>query len=215
MPDELRRLAQALSDEEFERVYGPVAAREPADAVRLLDGLDAPWWIVGGWAIQAFTGVDRSHRDLDVGMLERDVSSLVEHLAPTHQAWAVGGGMLCPILAPNQELPDWMHQIWVREDASRPWLLDIILAPDRDGRWVFTRDPSYDDDIANVTWIAADGLRYQRPEVTLAFKAALNREKDQQDLDETWPLLDASARAWLTETVARLHPDHEWLDRIG
>ena len=41
MPDELRRLAQALSDEEFERVYGPVAAREPADAARLLEAMRA------------------------------------------------------------------------------------------------------------------------------------------------------------------------------
>ena len=48
MPDELRRLAQALSDEEFERVYGPVAAREPADAVRLLDRDQREWCAPGG-----------------------------------------------------------------------------------------------------------------------------------------------------------------------
>ena len=35
--------------------------------------LDAPWWIVGGWAIDAFTGRPREHHDIDVGFFRADL----------------------------------------------------------------------------------------------------------------------------------------------
>ena len=42
-----------------------------------------------------------------------------------------------------------------------------------------------------MTWVAADGIRYLRPEITLLYKAVLHRPKDDRDLAVTWPLLDA------------------------
>ena len=44
-------------DLEFYRWYGPWEPLRPSGVASLLDGLDAPWWIVGGWAIEAFTAV--------------------------------------------------------------------------------------------------------------------------------------------------------------
>jgi hypothetical protein len=38
---------------------------------RLLAGLDLPVWVVGGWAIEAFTGARREHQDLDVTFFRR------------------------------------------------------------------------------------------------------------------------------------------------
>jgi hypothetical protein len=40
----------------------------------LLAGIDSPWWIAGGWALDLFIGDQtRAHEDLDVGILRRDV----------------------------------------------------------------------------------------------------------------------------------------------
>jgi hypothetical protein len=62
----------------------------------------------------------------------------------------------------------------------------------------------------DVTWIAGDGLRYARPEVTLMFKAAQARPRDRLDADTALPLLDARARRWLRYAVARMDPAHPW-----
>ena len=53
-----------------------------------------------------------------------------------------------------------------------------------------------------------------RPEIALLYKAALHRPKDDRDLAVTWPLLDAGARGWLREAVARLYPEHPWRERF-
>ncbi len=36
----------------------------------MLAGLDAPWWVCGGSAVEAFTGVARRHDDIDIGFHE-------------------------------------------------------------------------------------------------------------------------------------------------
>ena len=214
MTSDLLRLVNQLDDHEFEQLYGPLARLRPGEAVELLDGMEAPWWIVGGWAIEAFTGRSRPHEDLDLCVLASDVPRLLHHFLDSHHVWAAGEGALCPVLAADQRLPRWLNQFWIRETASGPWLLDVIVTPDRDGRWVFRRDPAYDDDLDAVTWTADDGLRYQNPEITLAFKAAHARPKDTADLQATLPRLPDPARRWLADTIAHLHPDHPWLQLI-
>ena len=54
---------------EFERIYGPQLSWTPAEARDLLEGLPVPWWVAGGWAIEAFTGVAREHEDIDLSIL--------------------------------------------------------------------------------------------------------------------------------------------------
>ena len=215
MGDELRLRLEGLSDDEFERLFGAFRPMAPAEVAGLLDGLGAPWWVAGGWAIEAFTGVHRHHADLDVSILARDIPVLVEHFLGSHHVWAAGSGLLQPLLHPAQRFPEWAGQIWVRREATSPWLLDVLITPDRDGRWVFRRDPDVVEALERVTWVAADGVTYLRPEVCLAYKASLDRPKDTADLEATLPRLGAGARRWLRDTVARLHPDHRWLDRLG
>ncbi len=36
-----------------------------------------PWWIGGGWALEAFTGLSRPHDDLDVCVSSTDVPEVV------------------------------------------------------------------------------------------------------------------------------------------
>ena len=62
-----------------------------------------------------------------------------------------------------------------------------------------------------MTWVASDGLRYARAEVTLMFKAAQAREKDRQDAEVALPMLNDASRKWLGDAVAAMNPHHSWL----
>lgn len=82
------------------------------------------------------------------------------------------------------------------------------------GRWTNKRCRAHTEDLDDVTWFASDGLRYARPEVTLMFKAAQTREKDRRDAAVALRLLDAPARRWLREAVARVTPEHRWVREL-
>ena len=195
----------------FQRLYGPWRAWTPAQAAAVLADWPEPWWVAGGWAVEAFTGRSRTHEDIDVSIFRRTVPSLRGFLDPAYHCWAAGSGRLGPVTAEQPELPEWADQMWVREHAWQPWLADVVTTPDEDGRWVFRRDPTVTAPLDDITWIGPDGIRYLNPEIALAYKAKHTRPKDDADLAATLPLLDDGQRDWLRDTIARLHPGHRWL----
>jgi hypothetical protein len=198
----------------FQRLYGPWKVSTPADAQELLDGYDGDWWIAGGWAVEAFTGIRREHEDVDVSLWRRDIEKLRIHLKGRYDLWSNAGGRLLPLTDQHPEQPDDAPQIWLRRHALAPWEFDLQPNPDRDGRWVFRRDPSLDYALDEITWRAPDGIRYLNPEVAIAYKARLVRPKDERDLAATLPLLTADRRTWLADMIDHLHPDHPWPPRI-
>ena len=211
----MRSVAEEAEDDYWERLYGRYDCLDPAGMAAFFDGFERPWWVVGGWAIEAFTGAPREHEDVDVSILGCDVPALREHVGESWQLWNIADGALRPL---TDHWPDVMHpesQIWGRRDAASPWAFDLPLTPDRDGLWTNKRLPDHVAPVEDVTWVAADGIRYLNPEIVLLYKSRLERVKDARDLDRTWPLLDEPARAWLREKVARLHPDHAWLERMS
>ncbi|GAB3085256.1 hypothetical protein [Isoptericola nanjingensis] len=60
-------------DDWFEHWYGPWAPRTPRDVAALFAGYPGIWWVAGGWALEAFTGVERHHEDIDPGVLRQDL----------------------------------------------------------------------------------------------------------------------------------------------
>jgi hypothetical protein len=217
-------------DVAFYDVYGDWDPLTPGELRDLMAGFPAAWWIVGGHAVEAFTGVRRFHEDIDLVVFDKDVPTLREHLGDKFHLWSNWGGTL-RILDDDHLWSNWggtlrildddhpepLHprsQIWMRKDARSPWRVDCILNPDRDGRWLSKRDDSHVADLEDVTWVAEDGIRYLNPEVTLLFKALQHRPKDEVDLDNVWPLLDGVQRAWLADAVRRTLPDHLWQSRL-
>lgn len=203
------RTAQPLPPAEFTRWYGAWDPLDPTTIAEFMAGFDRPWWIIGGWSIEVFTGISRVHEDMDISILSRDVEAFRHFLGDRWTPWNVDEGWLRPFDDRFTEVrPD--SQVWIRRDAASPWVLDVPFTPDTDGRWTSKRNPDHTEDLADVTWVAPDGLRYARPEVTLMFKAAQTREKDRRDAEATLPRLDAPARAWLRDAVGRINPDHPW-----
>jgi aminoglycoside-2''-adenylyltransferase len=205
---------ERAEDEYWERLYGPWAPFGPDQVREFMAGFERPWWIVGGWSIEAFTGAPREHEDVDLSILACDVQALRAHVGERWQLWNICDGALRPLTDRWPDLMDVESQIWVRRDAASPWVMDLPVTPDVDGRWRSERDPGHVAPVEAVTWVADDGIRYLDPEITLHFKARLSRLKDRRDLDRTWPLLDAGRRAWLRDAVRREDPDHPWLARL-
>ncbi|MDN5766800.1 MAG: hypothetical protein L0H96_12820 [Humibacillus sp.] len=209
-----RSAAEQRTEDEFYAVYGPWAPLTPAEVAEVLARFDRPWWVVGGWAVEAATGYRREHEDTDISMLACEVPALVSYLAGDWHVWNNVGGVLHPLGGQWATVDEPDSQLWLRKNASSPWVLDIPLTPGCNGRWTNRRDPDHVADITDVTFIGDDGIRYVLPEIAISYKAAQNRPKDALDLTATLAVLDPARREWLRDAVARQAPDHPWLEHI-
>jgi len=202
-----------VDDEEFERWYGPWSPLDVRGVETLLERFDAPWWVVGGYAIEQFTRVARRHEDIDIAVFRPDGPQLLRALPADFHAWANSSGSLTPMVDGRVDLPSDVGQVWIRRGALSPWEVDFVIAEERDGDWVWRHDPTVTMTLADLTWID-NGVRFARPEVVLAHKARWRHQKDDLDFDAAWPLLDDRARVWLRATVTAMYPDHAWLSRM-
>lgn len=202
-------------DRAFLDVYGDWDPLTPAELAVLMEGFQPPWWVVGGHAIEAFTGVARVHEDLDLVVFGEHLPQLRAQLGGRFHLWSNHGGTFRVI---DDRQPEPLHplsQVWMRENARSPWRVDCILNGSVDGRWQSRHDETLVADLDQVTWVHSDGVRYLSPEVTLLFKAKQARPKDRFDLDHAWPLMSRAQRAWLRDAVAARYPGHAWTARLG
>jgi hypothetical protein len=207
----LARTPEEQAEEKaFLDLYGDWAPMEPVDFAREMDGFDRPWWVVGGWAIEAATGYRREHEDTDVSILACDVARFVEFIKDRWHVWNNVGGVLHPLGGLWGTVDDPASQLWLRANATSPWIVDIPLTPNAGGRWTNKLLPDQVAELDTVTWVADDGIRYLLPEIVLVFKARLRRPKDEPDFEATLPLLDDQRCAWLKDALETLVPEHSW-----
>src|SRR3954454_24979899 len=76
----------------FFRIYGPWQPLTPAEVADVMEGFARPWWIVGGHAIEAFTGVHREHEDIDLAIFTEDFPRLRTQLGSRFHLWSNDGG---------------------------------------------------------------------------------------------------------------------------
>ena len=115
-------------DRDFYRWYGAWEPYTPTQVASLLADLPAPWWIVGGWAVDAFTGVPREHEDVDVAFFRADLPAILGHLSPGLCIWSNLSGTLRPLRKP-EDLIEGSRQLWVRRDGQSPWVMDLAMTP--------------------------------------------------------------------------------------
>ncbi len=212
MREPLERSAEEQAeDRHWERLYGRFEALDLVGVRAFFEGFARPWWLVGGWAMEAFTGAPREHDDIDVSLLACDVPALREFVGDRWHLWTIVDGRLGPMTAQHPDLPSPDAQIWVRRDASAPWVIDVPVTPDIGGLWQNKRLPDHVVPLDDVTWTTGDGVRVLDPEIVLLFKARIDRTKDRHDLARALPLLSPEQRTWLTDGVRRLWPEHPWL----
>ena len=162
----------------------PGAPLDPPGVAALMAGFDRPWWLVGGWSIEAFTGVAREHEDVDLSILACDVPAFRAHLGDAWTPWSNDGGHPAPAERPvpgavRRREPDLAAPRRLARrgrSTSRSRRTATASGPASAGR-------SHVAPVDDVTWVADDGIRYLRPEITLHFKARLQRPKDERDLE--------------------------------
>ena len=180
-------------------------------------GYSSRWWIAGGWAIEAFSGVSRRHGDLDLSVPRQDLAMLRQHLAGRLDLWAADQQTLTVLLPDDvatTSIADSCENVWARASGDEPWQYDIVLMHGDARRWVFKRNHRINLPWDQITW-TRDEIPYLRPEIQLLHKARGLRPKDQVDFDNTAPRLDEPARTWLRDKLALAHPDHPWLTRLA
>jgi hypothetical protein len=204
---------QTDEDRDFYRWYGAWAPLTPPEFAERFAGLGARWWIVGGWAVDAFTGIPREHEDIDIAFFRADLSVVLARLSPELCVWSNLSGTLRP-LRRAEDLLDGARQLWVRRDGDSPWVMDLAMTPHEGETWISPRDERIRRPLAEATFTAADGIRYLRPELVLFMKARVARSKDDRDLATILPRLDPEARAWLAWAIELVHPGQRWLGTI-
>lgn len=204
---------RVLDHDEIVRLYGPWLPRTPSDAAELFDCYPGFWWIAGGWAIETFTHVARSHGDLDVSIPRRDVPRLREHFKGRFDVWQADDGVMTPMVQETDVLTETCENLWLRRSGAEPWEVEVILMHTTGGDWVYKRDDRISLPTEEIVW-EVDGIRYLRPEIQLLHKAPRLRPKDQADFDTCVDRLEEEARAWLTGALSTAHPGHPWLSRL-
>jgi hypothetical protein len=152
----------------------------------LLSSVTAPYWIIGGWAIDLAVGrVTRDHRDVDVMMLERDKHALWSDLTEVD---VESTGPLRPgrLVLRSDKLP-LPTEVFLSKATGRSLVY-------RRGTYSVTRE------LADITRYR-DGIPYLAPEVVLLFKVRSKAARDQHDVEAALPLLDAGQRSWLHDTL--------------
>ncbi|WP_340644061.1 hypothetical protein [Phenylobacterium sp.] len=205
-----------MSDETRSRWDGPPldawAAWTPEQVAARLAGVAAPWCVVGGWALDVWLGREsRMHEDLEIAVPKPFLPQMQAQLAGL-DLYSVGDGEVLT-LGPGAEPPEDKYQIWVAESGA--WRLDVMAEPGDATTWVFRRDESVTAPRAQMTGLSPTGVPYLKPQGALLYKAAKLRPKDEADFALFAPLLEAGARAWLREVIARLYPGHAWLPRLA
>lgn len=206
--------SQETADVAFERLYGPWQPFTLDEIRAALAGFERPWWVCGGVAIEAFTGVARHHDDVDIGFFDEDLPELCRALARDFDVWSAGSGMLRPIDIDAPSLHTGAEQVWIRAHAWAPWRLDALATPSKAGRWVDKREPSITLPLDDATWTRA-GVRHLAPELVLLMKAQHTRPKDEADFEAALPGLDANARRRLKDWMMRCHRDHPWISQLS
>jgi hypothetical protein len=206
-----------MADEEVPPGGTPVEDGPPWDAWRppevaeRLRGVDVPWCVAAGWALDLFRGATtREHEDLEIAVPSGGFGQVRAALAE-FDVEVIGSGRRWPLDSPAFNV---MTQTWVREPGGGVYRLDIFREPHDGDTWICRRDPSIRLPYDQIIVTSPDGIPYLVPEIVLLFKARHARPKDDADFAGALPLLDPARRAWLVAALTRAHPGHRWLSAL-
>jgi len=187
----------------------------PEEVAQLLAGVDVPWYVAAGWALDLFVREERrAHEDLEIAVPNARWGEIESVLAGFEIFVITGRAEATPLAEARDRLPD-THQTWIREPATDLWRFDVFREPSVGDTWICRREPSIRLPYERVIEWTDDRIPFGRPEIVLLFKARhVHQEKNQRDFETTLPHLDAERRSWLRDALERAHPGHRWLGAL-
>jgi hypothetical protein len=190
-------------------------AWRPEQVAKLLERMEAPWYVAAGWAIDLFVGEERrEHEDLEIAVPNRRFDEVAAALVGLEVFVITGPAEATPLDEARDRLGE-THQTWVREPATGLWRLDVFREPSDADTWVCRRHAAIRMPYDRLIERTHDGIPFGRPEVILLYKAKhARRERDQRDFADVVPLLEPDRRRWLAEALALVHPGHAWIGEL-
>lgn len=181
----------------------------PPQVAQRLAGVDAPWCVAAGWALELFCGAPtRRHSDLEIAVPAAAFPQIRARF-DEYVFDAVSSGCLWYDAAP--EVLAATHQTWLRDPASGDYLFDVFREPHDGDTWICRHNPAIRLPYADIILRTADGIPFLAPELVLLFKAKNVRPKDQADFETALPHLSPGRRATLADLIVRGYPEHQWL----
>lgn len=199
-----------LSPDEIEALHARWSSCwTPSEVVQRLAGIDTPWYVAAGWALDLFRGRQtRVHGDIEIAIPAASFPE-VRNRFPGYVFDAVDSGRIWADATPDVLAA--VHQTWLRDPATGSYLLDVFREPHDGDTWICRRDVRIRFPYRDIIRHTEDGIPYLAPELVLLFKAKHARPKDQADFDGTVPHLTSTQRETLAELLARAYPGHPWL----
>ncbi len=189
----------------------PWDAWHPVEVADRLSGVDVPWCVAGGWALDLFRGKQtRAHEDVEIAVPAEGFGAIRSALA-AFDFDVVGSGRCWPLSTASL---GYTHQTWVRDPESGVYRLDVFREPHDGDTWICRRDESIRLPYEKLVAVSVTGVPYLVPEVVLLFKAKGRRDKDEADFTGVLPLLAPTQRDWLVAALKRVHPGHPWLNHL-
>lgn len=206
----------------------------------LMSTFDRPWFVCGGWAVDAWLGRQtREHGDFDITVFHDDQAALFDHLS----GWNliahdpnVAGATTEPWDGRTLDLPAHIHarpggarnrdllEAWVRTPGSQSrdgQDLEVILNKREADVWVMDEERLVSLPVAR-SFRPALGVPVAVPEALMFFKATAYRgvpgyprAHDEADYRSLVPVLSAEGLAWLREAITRVDSAHPWLSTLN
>jgi hypothetical protein len=148
--------------------------------------------------------VSREHSDIEIACFRADLPALLPALAAFDIAVA-RNKVMTPYRI-GEALPEDSFSLWLRRHGETLWDFEIVAEAQRDGRWVYRREPAVTRPL-DAVFVKAGEFPVIAPEIQLLYKCKAPRPKDLDDLARFVPLLDAAAYAWLHDAVAAAHAE--------
>lgn len=187
-------------------------ALSPGQVAERLAGVTTPWCVVGGWAIELFTGLARPHGDIEIAVPAAGYPELRARFNDCEFDAPVDGRVWRSASTDEFAVT---HQTWVRDPVTDHYLVDVFREPHDGDIWICRRDEQIRLPYAEIVRRTHDAVPYLAAEATLLFKAKACREKDEHDFTAALPLLDARQRVRVASWLGVVHPGHPWILRLG
>ena len=194
------------------------------EVAEMLSGLDTPWYVAGGWAIDLYLERQRrDHKDVDIAVFRQDQLAMQEHfLDRGWKLWKYVGDStrVEPWSIREQlKLPD--RGIFAEPgDVAMP-SIDILLSEKNGDLWYYHADSRITHPVSTLGLRSDLGIPFFSPEIVLLFKARhvsieepydmVHQENDEKDFQAVRRFLTAEHRTWLTEALTLLYSNHPWL----
>lgn len=198
---------------ELPMIVSNMALESVVLVTQLMRDFEAPWFVLGGWAIDLFLDAQtRSHSDIEIGIFRKDQNLLRAYLRD-YSFGKVNDGVVQPWLeGESLSLP--VHELYAKSDHHPIGELEVLLQEEVNGDWAFRRDLRIKADCKNILLLSKDAIPFLSPEIILLFKAKKTRAKDHSDFVVAHEKLNIDQKHWLRSAIELCQPGHEWLNHL-